>query len=331
MPKESIHSEENRSMLSSVNNSTNRSKASGSSDFVDNSSESAYTKNLQVQMVSKNELGNGETEIEVREGKKSSFVEMAQNTIPDWNTFTGRLKDKGLENPVFIDLCAEHAILSKVDKPAAAAVFDKIIIHLDMMQSSRTKMKNNEGSEGSDPQNFSLWSGAKSQAEDFAHNTGGISLEASVTGGIFDNLGSMGADWNKLSTLYAQSITGDLHIHQYRGVRGQSVFNKYEYPTIKASIDAGLINPYIHLYANRGLLSGFSYGTPVYGKGADERKEVGVMEGKASLTTFIQSPWEFGDAKEKEGGFWPDGKGGSKVEKTDDKGAKTMVLEGEEW
>ena len=330
MPKDSIESED-RTGLSSVNADNQSRKIGAGTEFSDNSAESTYANNLQTQIASKSDTGSGEAEIEIKEGKKIPFSEMAQTSVSDWAAFTGRLKENGLENPDFVELCAEHAILKKTDPASAGGVFDKIIDHLGSVQSSSTKMKTKDNQDDTAANNFSLWSGAKSQAEDFAHNTGGISLEASVTGGIFDNLGSLGADWNKLSTLYAQSITGDLHIHQYRGVRGQSVFNKYEYPTIKASIDAGLINPYIHLYANRGLISSFSYGTPVYGKGADDRKEIGIMPGKAALTSFIQSPWEFGDAKEKEGGFWPDGKDGNKVEKTNDKGEKVTVLEGEEW
>jgi hypothetical protein len=137
MPKDSIESEE-RTGLSSVN-ADNQSRTTGAgTEFSDNSAESTYANNLQTQIASKSDTGSGEVEIEIKEGKKIPFSEMAQTSVSDWAAFTGRLKENGLENPDFVELCAEHAILKKTDPASAGGVFDKIITHLGTIQSSST-------------------------------------------------------------------------------------------------------------------------------------------------------------------------------------------------
>jgi hypothetical protein len=181
---------------------------------------------------------------------------------------------------------------------------------------------------------FNLWSGVKEQAAEYGEKNEGVALETSVAGSLFDGLNfgmkwndALSHQWNELSRLYAEGIRGEVHIHQYRGVRTGSVFNKIEYPTIKDSIELGAVEPVIHLYANWGKFTKMNWGSPAYAEGEKSRKEEKIVKGKGGLDTFMGAKWEFGDALEKQGGYWPAGKGGNMMTSPDG----TQIKEGEEW
>jgi hypothetical protein len=260
-------------------------------------------------------------------------AEAAKN--PDWATLTARLTDRGLNNPEMVKLCAEYVLAMTANQEAKAKYLLTLINNkLSDVKAFDRRVGDDKNKDYTDK--FSLWSGAKQQAEKYADDTGGVSLERSVAGSLFDGLnfgaswsnGVLKHQWNELSRLYASGIRGEVHIHQYRGVRTGSVFNQVEYPTIKDAIALGVVEPVIHLYANWGKYSGLNRGTPVYGQGEKSRKQEQEFYGQAALEKFMSQQWEFGDALEKEGGYWPSGKGGAMI---DIPGHSQKVKEGEEW
>jgi hypothetical protein len=233
-----------------------------------------------------------------------------------------------------VKLCAEYVLAMTANQEAKAKYLLTLINNkLSDVKAFDRRVGDDKNQNYTDK--FNLWSGAKQQAEKYADDTGGVSLERSVAGSLFDGLSfgmkwnnSLKHQWNELSRLYASGIRGEVHIHQYRGVRTASVFNQVEYPTIKDAIALGIVEPVIHLYANWGKYAGLNYGTPFYGQGEKSRKQEQEFHGQAALEKFMSQQWEFGDTLEKEGGYWPSGKGGAMI---DVPGHSQKVKEGEEW
>jgi hypothetical protein len=254
-----------------------------------------------------------------------------------WPKLKERLEQRGLDDPPMIEACAKYVLAITAPAPDMAAV--KLLLKdiTDRLQQAKAFERTVGEDDSTDhTDGFNLWSGAKEQAKQYGEDNKGVALESSAAGSLFDGLNfdmkwnaALADQWNELSRLYAQGIRGKVNIHQYRGVRTGSVFNKVEYPTIKDSIAAGLVEPVVHLYANCGPLSGAFMGTPFYGAGEASRKVEKVVQGKSALDAMMASQWEFGDALEKAGGHWPAGKGGEHTETPHVPGAK--VRPGEHW
>ena len=254
-----------------------------------------------------------------------------------WATLKERLVERGYDSAAMVDLCARYVLAITAPAPAMDIVKNLLKEITDQLQASKAFDRHSGDSQDEDyTDGFNLWSGAKEQATKYGDENGGVALESSAAGSLFDGLNfdmkwneALSHQWNELSRLYAEGIRGKVHIHQYRGVRTGSVFNKIEYPTIKDSIAAGLIEPVIHLYANHGPLTNVVWNTPIYGAGETSRKQEKILVGKSALDGMLASQWEYGDAVEKSGGYWPSGKGGEPADHTLSPGTK--VRPGEAW
>jgi hypothetical protein len=274
-------------------------------------------------------------------GKKFDPLQAVEG-VTHWKEVKERLEERGLGNDEILHTAAEYVLAVKGKSPGKAKSILKLLNgHFIKHRGFATRKEDDITKSYKDKSG--LWSGAKGQALKYADDNDGIALEGSKVGSVFDglNFGEKWNDvlshqWNEFSRLYAEGITGQVHIHQYRGVRGGSVFNKVEYPTIKDKIDLGLIEPVIHLYSNWGKLQKFSWGAPMYGSspgdaGEKSRREEKTITGKGGLDNFMSSPWEFGDAVEKKGGYWKSGAEGSLIKTNDDSGKETEVYQGSEW
>jgi hypothetical protein len=254
-----------------------------------------------------------------------------------WATLKERLVERGYDNAAMVDLCARYVLAITAPAPAMDSVKSLLKEITDSLQASKAFDRHSGDSQDKDyADGFNLWSGAKEQATKYGDENGGVALESSAAGSLFDGLNfdmkwneALSHQWNELSRLYAEGIRGKVHIHQYRGVRTGSVFNKIEYPTIKDSIAAGLIEPVIHLYANHGALTNVVWNTPIYGAGETSRKQEKILTGKSALDGMLANQWEYGDAVEKSGGYWPSGRGGEPADHTLSPGTK--VRPGEAW
>jgi hypothetical protein len=282
--------------------------------------------------------GTAEPKVEVKPGPKFDMVATASK-IPQWDTLKSRLEERDLGNPEILKLSAEYVLAMTVNQVSKAKyVLNLLNDRFKGLRAFATKKGDNQEKDYSGK--FNLWSGAKEQAMEHSIKTGGIALEASKVGSVFDGLNfgmqwnaSLGHQWNEYSRLYAEGITGEVHIHQYRGVREGSVFNKVEYPVIKDGIAMGTIEPVIHLYSNWGKFQKLNYGAPVYGSspgdaGEKSRKKETEIKGVGGLNTFLANKWEFGDAVEKQGGYWKPGTAGDKKPWGDN---NAEVFEGTEW
>lgn len=264
-------------------------------------------------------------------------VEAQAARVPQWTTLKERLTERGYANPTMIDMCAKYVLAITAPAPAMDIVKNLLKDITDQLHASQAFDRHAGDDQDADyADGFNLWSGAKEQAKQFGEDNGGVALESSAAGSLFDGLTfdmkwneALSHQWNELSRLYAEGIRGKVHIHQYRGVRTGSVFNKIEYPTIKDSIAAGLIEPVIHLYANHGALTNVVWNTPIYGAGETSRKQEKVLTGKSALDGMMAAQWEYGDAVEKSGGYWPSGKGGEPGDHPLSPGTK--VRPGEAW
>lgn len=257
--------------------------------------------------------------------------------LPQWTTLKERLVERGYATAAMTDLCARYVLAITAPAPAMDIVKNLLKEITDQLQASKAFDRHSGDSQEKDySDGFNLWSGAKEQAKQFGEDNGGVALESSAAGSLFDGLAfdmkwneALSHQWNELSRLYAEGIRGKVHIHQYRGVRTGSVFNKIEYPTIKDSIAAGLIEPVIHLYANHGSLTNVVWNTPIYGAGETSRKQEKILVGKSALDGMLANQWEYGDSVEKSGGYWPSGRGGEPADHTLSLGTK--VRPGEAW
>ncbi len=279
-----------------------------------------------------------EPKIEVKPGGKFDMM-AAASKVPQWDTLKSRLDERDLGKPEILKLSAEYVLAMTVKKESKA----KYVLHLLNNQfkglgAFATKKGDNQEKDYAGK--FNLWSGAKEQAMEHSIKTGGIALEASKVGSVFDGLdfgmqwnAALGHQWNEYSRLYAEGIIGEVHIHQYRGVREGSVFNKVEYPVIKDGIAMGTIEPVIHLYSNWGRFQKLNWGAPVYGSspadaGEKSRRKETEIKGAAGLNTFLANKWEFGDAVEKQGGYWKPGAAGEKKPLGEN---NALIYEGSEW
>ncbi|MBN9388927.1 MAG: hypothetical protein J0I20_12825 [Chloroflexi bacterium] len=285
--------------------------------------------------------GTGNPKIQILPGKSFDIYKAAAKN-KHWADVESRLKDRGIATDEVLHTTAEYVVAMEAQNEKKAKYILNILNAQFQKHRGFTTRKGDALTKNYKDKS-SLWSGAKEQALDYANTNNGIALEGSRVGSVFDGL-NFGLDWghllikhqwNEFSRLYADGIIGEVHIHQYRGVRGQSVFNTVEYPTIKDKIDLGLIEPVIHLYSNWGKLQSFKYGAPLYGKsgaaGDNSRKKETEKRGKSELDNFMANKWEFGDAIEKKGGYWKSGTQGKEIDTTDDKGNPTRVYEGTEW
>lgn len=279
-----------------------------------------------------------EPKVVIKPGPKFDVVEAASK-VPQWDTLKSRLEERDLGKPEILELSAEYVLAMTVKQDAKA----KYILNLlnNRFKGLRAfATKKGDSQEKDYGGKFNLWSGAKEQAMEHSIKSGGIALEASKVGSVFDGLNfgmqwnaALGHQWNEYSRLYAEGITGEVHIHQYRGVREGSVFNKIEYPVIKDGIAMGTIEPVIHLYSNWGRFQKLNYGAPVYGSspadaGEKSRRKETEIKGVAGLNTFLANKWEFGDAVEKEGGYWKPGAAGEKKPLGEN---NALIYEGTEW
>lgn len=248
--------------------------------------------------------------VEVKAGPNIQLLDAVKN-IKDWDKLTARLGERGLDEPGMVDLCAEY-VLALQNKTTAKTKAKYLLgqINQRMKDARAFERRTGDAASKSYSGQSGLWTGAKGQAEKFAEQSGGITLELSMAGSMFDGLdfgiGSaykwdespLKYQWDEFSRLYGEGIRGQVHVHQYRGVRKASIFNLTEWPAMQGAIAKGLVEPLFHVYANWGAQTGESWGTPVYEDRKEERTE----------TDFNSLPqWEFGDALEKAGGYWPPG------------------------
>lgn len=235
----------------------------------------------------------------------------AVKKIKDWDKLEARLKERELDDPGMVDLCAEY-VLALQNKTTAKTKAKYLLgqINQRLKDARAFERRTGDAASKSYAGKSGLWTGAKGQAEHFAEQTGGITLELSMAGSMFDGLdfgiGSaykwdespLKYQWDEFSRLYGEGIRGQVHIHQYRGVRRASIFNLTEWPAMQGAIAKGMVEPLFHVYANWGAQTGEAWGTPVFEDRKEERTE----------TDFNALPqWEFGDDVEKAGGYWPPG------------------------
>ncbi|MCB9233207.1 MAG: hypothetical protein H6581_16240 [Bacteroidia bacterium] len=254
-------------------------------------------------------------EIEVKAGPQQNPVEMASK-YPAWNHLLRNMQVQGMDSPDFTLVCARFMLAAKGGQvEEAAKIKAEIAEYLEQKKAFKS------------PKNGAhLWSGVLPEMNDLTQGRNTVSakgttvnhnghyadenvmLESVPAGEVFNGV-DLSSDWKnitlpfwaELSKYYARGIRGELHVHTYRGLRGDSVLKNVELEELKGKIDNKAVIPKFFIYANWGQKVGKNEdGVPVFEKRKREKQiSRQDMEGRN---------WEINDQVEKDGGYWPSGK-----------------------
>jgi phage-related protein len=213
------------------------------------------------------------------------------SNVPSSEVFLARTATRGLDASTASSILMDYYVAMKSgDGSARETASERVISALE----ASGHVESGEG--------VRFWSGTKDIAADEAEANGGRTLEQDV-GMFFDglNFGQPWSDltelWNALSAGLARNCKGKVMAHQYRGVRGASVFNTKEMPELVTLLDDGAVTEVeVIVYWKKAGTDGL----PIWGDPTSKRnpelvqKETLSFTDSASLQGFASSStWDY--------------------------------------